>query len=99
VDAYASARKTATLNVKALIRLRRIGCQRVHPTGTVLVAEDNAEVADVTASLLERLWYRTLRAESATDALNQLQRGDNINLVLSGIAMPGGMNGIALAPT
>jgi DNA-binding LytR/AlgR family response regulator len=26
-----------------------------------------------------------------------LQRGDNINLVLSDIAMPGGMNGIALA--
>ena len=34
--------------------------------GTVLVVEDNPEVADVTASLVEQLGYRTLRAENAT---------------------------------
>jgi DNA-binding NtrC family response regulator len=51
----------------------------------------------MTATLVEQLGYRTLRAESATDALNQLQGGDKISLVLSDIAMPGGMNGIALA--
>jgi len=65
--------------------------------GTVLVVEDNAEVADVTASLIEQLGYQTLRAENATDALNRLQRGDKIDLVLSDVVMPGGMNGIALA--
>ena len=65
--------------------------------GTVLVVEDNAEVADVTASLIEQLGYRTLRAQDATDALNRLQRGDKIDLVLSDVVMPGGMNGIALA--
>jgi PAS domain S-box-containing protein len=65
--------------------------------GTVLVVEDNAEVGDVTASLVEQLGYRTMRAESATDALNMLQRGDKIDLVLSDVVMPGGMNGIALA--
>jgi two-component system NtrC family sensor kinase len=65
--------------------------------GTVLIVEDNAEVAEVTASLVEQLGYPTLRAENATDALNQLQRGEKINLVLSDIVMPGGMNGIALA--
>jgi PAS domain S-box-containing protein len=65
--------------------------------GTILVVEDNAEVADITASLVEQLGYQTLRAQNATDALNRLQRGDKIDLVLSDVVMPGGMNGIALA--
>src|SRR5262249_295853 len=73
----------------------------VQPTmtgqGTILVVEDNAEVADVTASLVEQLGYRTLRADNATEALNRLQRGDKIHLVFSDVVMPGGMNGIGLA--
>ena len=65
--------------------------------GTVLVVEDNTEVAEITASLVEQLGYQTLRAENAADALNRLRRGDKINLVLSDVVMPGAMNGIALA--
>src|SRR5262249_10157808 len=65
--------------------------------GTILVVEDNAEVAEVTSSLVEQLGYRTLRSENAADALNRLQQGEEINLVLSDIVMPGAMNGIALA--
>jgi PAS domain S-box-containing protein len=65
--------------------------------GTVLVVEDNAEVADVTASLLRQLGYGTLRSENAADALARLQAGEKFNLVLSDIVMPGGMNGIELA--
>jgi PAS domain S-box-containing protein len=65
--------------------------------GTVLVVEDNAEVAEITASLVEQLGYQTLRAENAADALNRLRRGEKINLVLSDVVMPGAMNGIALA--
>jgi PAS domain S-box-containing protein len=65
--------------------------------GTVLVVEDNAEVAEITASLVEQLGYQTTRAENATEALNRLQRGDKVDLVLSDVVMPGGMNGIALA--
>jgi two-component system NtrC family sensor kinase len=65
--------------------------------GTILMVEDNPEVADVTASLLEQLGYRVLRANNATDALNRLQRGHKIALVFSDIVMPGSMNGIALA--
>ena len=65
--------------------------------GTILVVEDNAEVAEITASLVEQLGYQTARAENAADALNRLQRGDKIDLVFSDVVMPGGMNGIALA--
>ncbi len=65
--------------------------------GMVLVVEDNAEVAEITASLVEQLGYQTARAENAADALNRLRRGDKIDLVLSDVVMPGAMNGIALA--
>src|SRR5205823_6748142 len=69
----------------------------VAKNGTVLVVEDSPEVAEVTASLVEQLGYQTVRVENAADALNHLQRCGNVDLVLSDIAMPGGMNGIALA--
>jgi PAS domain S-box-containing protein len=65
--------------------------------GTVLMVEDNPDVADVTASLVEQLGYRVVRSNNAMDALSRLQRGEKIMLVFSDIVMPGGMNGIALA--
>jgi PAS domain S-box-containing protein len=65
--------------------------------GTILMVEDNSEVAEVTASLLEQLGYRTLHASNASDALNRLQRGQKVALVFSDIVMPGDMNGVALA--
>jgi len=65
--------------------------------GTILVVEDNAEVADITASLVEQLGYQTARAGNAADALNRLRRGDKVDLVFSDVVMPGDMNGIALA--
>jgi PAS domain S-box-containing protein len=81
--------------------VKNVEAPSVQPTGpgqgTVLVVEDNAEVADVTASLVEQLGYRTLRADNASDVLNRLQRGERVDLVFSDVVMPGGMNGIALA--
>ena len=65
--------------------------------GTILVVEDNPEVADVTVTLLEQIGYRVLRADNAADALQALRSGGPIDLVLSDIVMPGGMNGIHLA--
>ena len=65
--------------------------------GMVLIVEDSPEVAEVTASLVEQLGYRTTRAGNATEALSRLQRGEKINVVFSDIVMPGSMNGIALA--
>jgi CheY-like chemotaxis protein len=65
--------------------------------GTILVVEDNAEVGDVTATLLEQIGYRVLRAENAAEALAQLEDGAAVDLVFSDIMMPNGMNGIHLA--
>jgi CheY-like chemotaxis protein len=65
--------------------------------GTVLLVEDNAEVAGVTVALLEQLGYRVLFAGNASAALARLKAREKIDLVLSDIVMPGGMNGIELA--
>jgi CheY-like chemotaxis protein len=65
--------------------------------GTILVVEDNAEVANVTARLLEQIGYRVIRAENAVEALARLQEGPPVDLVFSDIVMPNGMNGIHLA--
>jgi PAS domain S-box-containing protein len=65
-------------------------------SGTILVVEDNAEVADVTSTLLGQLGYRVLRAQNAADALAVLNDG-GIDLVFTDIIMPGPMDGLALA--
>ena len=65
--------------------------------GTVLVVEDNPEVAEVTATLFEHLGYRVLRASDGNDALARLQQAPAIDLVFTDVVMPGSMNGVALA--
>ena len=65
--------------------------------GTILVVEDNPEVAEVSATLLEQIGYRVLRAGNAVEALERIKGGDRIDLVFSDIVMPNGMNGIHLA--
>jgi PAS domain S-box-containing protein len=65
--------------------------------GTVLVVEDNPEVGDVTATLLEQIGYRVLRAENAAQALAKLESNGAVDLLFSDIVMPNGMNGIHLA--
>ena len=65
--------------------------------GTILVVEDNPEVAEVSATLLEQIGYRVLRAGNAVEALKRIEGGDRIDLVFSDIVMPNGMNGIHLA--
>jgi PAS domain S-box-containing protein len=63
---------------------------------TILVVEDSAEVAEVTASLLDQLGYQVVRVENAADALKTLADGAPIDLVFSDIVMPGAMSGIDL---
>jgi PAS domain S-box-containing protein len=64
---------------------------------TVLVVDDNADVAEVTSSLFEHLGYETMYRESAEAALDLLEAGTKIDLVFSDIVMPGTIDGIGLA--
>jgi two-component system, NtrC family, sensor kinase len=65
--------------------------------GTVLLVEDNAEVAEVTKAYLEQLGYLVMHAASAQAGLDRLEREADVDLVFSDILMPGGMNGLELA--
>ncbi len=65
--------------------------------GTVLLVEDNAEVADVGRAYLEELGYSVHHAPSAEAGLDLLEGENHIDLVFSDILMPGGMNGLQLA--
>ncbi len=65
-------------------------------TGTVLLVEDNPEVANASAGLLEELGYAVRWASDVDMALSEIA-ADGIDLVLSDIVMPGKMDGLALA--
>ena len=70
------------------------------PAGTVLVVEDNAEVAEVGRAYFEELGYRGApRARARRPGSSLIEREDDIDLVFSDILMPGGMNGLELAET
>ena len=67
-------------------------------SGRVLLVEDNAEVGDVAAQLLEELGHGVVRAADASEAL-ALVRSDaqGFDLVFSDVVMPGPLSGIDLA--
>ena len=65
--------------------------------GTVLLVEDNADVAEVGAGLLRQLGYRVRSVANAQAALAALRFDPHVDLVFSDILMPGGRNGLDLA--
>jgi PAS domain S-box-containing protein len=64
---------------------------------TVLIVDDSAEVAEVTATLFENIGYATIYRDSADAALRLLEDGAKIDLVFSDIVMPGPIDGVGLA--
>src|SRR6266567_3475751 len=65
-------------------------------SGTVLLVEDNPDVATASAGLLEQLGYSVRWVSDAEAALKELER-DGIDLVFSDIVMPGKIDGLGLA--
>jgi signal transduction histidine kinase len=63
---------------------------------TVLIVEDNAEVAEATCELIAALGYRTLYAADAETALKLLNSETHIDLVFSDVVLRGGMSGVDL---
>jgi PAS domain S-box-containing protein len=66
-------------------------------TADILVVEDNPEVADVVARLLEQLGNRVVIVNSAQAALAALAEGAEPDLVFSDIVMAGDLDGLDLA--
>jgi PAS domain S-box-containing protein len=67
-------------------------------TGTVLLVEDNPDVANASTGLLEELGYAVRWASDVDSALSEIA-ANGVDLVLSDIVMPGKMDGLALART
>ena len=65
-------------------------------SGTVLLVDDNPDVAAVSTNLLEQLGYTVRRVDNAEAALREIEH-DGIDLVFSDIVMPGKMDGLGLA--
>jgi two-component system NtrC family sensor kinase len=65
--------------------------------GTVLLVEDNADVAEVATDYLRQLGYQVRSVAHAQAAIAALRLDANVDLVFSDILMPGGMNGLDLA--
>ena len=65
--------------------------------GTVLLVDDDEEVAALVGEMLEHLGYRVAHATGATEALSALENARKVDLVFSDVMMPGGMNGVELA--
>ena len=72
--------------------------KNVPPTGneTILVVEDNPEVLELAASTISGLGYRVLTAVDGPSALGIITTEQEIDLLISDIVMPGGMNGFEL---
>ncbi|HXR47027.1 MAG TPA: PAS domain S-box protein [Candidatus Limnocylindrales bacterium] len=69
-----------------------------HGTGTILVVEDELAVRLLVSNLLQRCGYTVLAAESGVAAMKVWQEHqDRIQLLLTDIIMPDGMNGYELA--
>nr|WP_206051224.1 ATP-binding protein [Neorhizobium sp. T7_12] len=71
--------------------------RRPASAGSVLLVEDDDEVAALVSEMLEDLGFQVVRAATAAAALGALANGRRIDLVFSDIMMPGGMNGVELA--
>jgi two-component system NtrC family sensor kinase len=67
------------------------------PGGTVLVVEDNDEVAAISTGYFEQLGYQAHHVSNGAEALDKLRSNGGYNLIFSDILMPGSVGGLELA--
>ncbi len=70
--------------------------KRTGGSGTVLVVEDEQTVRELARRVLEQGGYRVLTASSPREALHIAEGLQSLDLLLTDVVMPGGMNGIQL---
>ena len=77
-----------------------VAMQSVSPVklnGTVLVVDDEVDLLEIAKTYLEEMGYKTYQAEDAASALAVVEQHGDIDLIVTDIIMPGGMNGVELA--
>jgi len=66
-------------------------------SGKVLVVDDELDLLEIATIYLDEMGYTTYRAQDGVSALEVLERQGDIDLIVTDIVMPGGMNGVELA--
>ena len=64
---------------------------------TILVVDDEEDLADVAVTILESLGYKTFCANDGNQALKILEGNEDINMLFSDVIMPDEMDGYKLA--
>jgi len=62
----------------------------------VLLVDDEQDLIEIASTYLKRLGYKTLHAKDGTEALRVVVENPDIDLVVTDIIMPGGLNGVEL---
>jgi len=65
--------------------------------GTVLVVDDEVDLLEVAVTYLEEMGFTALPAVDGPSALQVVASTPELDLLLTDVVMPGGMNGVALA--
>jgi PAS domain S-box-containing protein len=66
-------------------------------SGKVLVVDDEADLLEVATAYLTDMGYTTFQAEDGARALELIEMHQDIDLIVTDVVMPGGMNGLELA--
>jgi NO-binding membrane sensor protein with MHYT domain/nitrogen-specific signal transduction histidine kinase/CheY-like chemotaxis protein len=83
---------------EAEVPVVRPSAQHAHnPSLKVLLTEDDPSVAGITEIMLRNLGHEVVRAQNAEQALQVLKSERPVDLLLSDVIMPGGVNGVELA--
>jgi signal transduction histidine kinase/CheY-like chemotaxis protein len=83
--------------VEAATKIDGVACLSLKSTAVVLVVEDELPVRMVIADVLSDLGYTVLEASDGSSGLKILEAGTLIDLLVTDVGLPGGMNGRQLA--
>jgi PAS domain S-box-containing protein len=65
--------------------------------GTALVVDDEVDLLEIAVTYLEEMGFTALSAVDGPSALEVVARTPELDLLLTDVIMPGGLNGVALA--
>ena len=73
------------------------GTAKAPANASLLIVDDEAPLRALLAELMETLGYRVVQAGDAAQALQLLQSGPRVDLLVTDLGLPGGTNGRQLA--
>jgi len=93
VTLYLPLAKDASFPVTEVVESKAL----FNGSATVLVVDDEVDLLDIATAYLADMGCKAYTAVDGNDALQVIEREKDIDLMLTDIIMPGGMNGVELA--